>query len=264
MHVRPLETVINGPCPLELNISRSHHFGPSMFLFAGSASAGSAESKFIDKFRISLGRNALVHRCRSTMPSALLLASYAAFAGAAYLITLGIYRIFFSSISHIPGPKLAALTYYYQSWYDVYPHQGRFLWKCKELHGRHGPIVRIGPNEVHVHCPEIYVDMYGSHKNRRNKAASWFWMIGTGEFGDGSVFATLPDDLHRRRRSALSPYFSKQMVQKLEPRVHEKVLLLKDRILELAREGPVELTNAMSGLTLGRAVPLSLALVGPC
>ena len=137
----------------------------------------------------------------------MLLAAYAATATAVYLATLAVYRLFFSRISHIPGPPLAALTYYYQSWYDVYPHQGRFLWKCKELHERYGPVIRIGPDEVHVRRLDAYVEMYGSHKSRRDKSSVWFWMVGTGEFGDPSIFTTLPHDLHRMRRGALNPDF---------------------------------------------------------
>lgn len=113
------------------------------------------------------------------------------------LLLFAVYRLFFSRISHIPKPKLAALSYYYQSWYDVYPRQGRFFWKCKELHQRHGSVVRIGPHEVHVHQPDAYTEMYGSQKHRRDKSAVWFWMVGTGEFGDPSIFTTLPHDLHR-------------------------------------------------------------------
>lgn len=188
------------------------------------------------------------------MPSISVLATYGPLAALGYLTILAVYRIFFSRISHIPGPRLAALTYYYQSWYDVYPYQGRFLWKCKELHERYGPVVRVGPDEVHVHRPDAYVEMYGSQKNRRNKSRLWFWVVGTGEFGDPSTFATLPHDLHRMRRSALAPYFSKQVVQRLEPRVREKVQLLKERALQHQQTGePLELLNAMSGLTAGTA-----------
>lgn len=131
------------------------------------------------------------------MPSTTWLAAYGATAFVAYLATLAVYRLFFSRISHIPKPKLAALSYYYQSWYDVYPRQGRFFWKCKELHQRHGSVVRIGPHEVHVHQPDAYTEMYGSQRHRRDKSAVWFWMVGTGEFGDPNIFTTLPHDLHR-------------------------------------------------------------------
>jgi hypothetical protein len=51
----------------------------------------------------------------------------AAAAFALYLFVLSIYRLYFHRLSHLPGPTLAKLTYYYQSYYDVYPHPGRWL-----------------------------------------------------------------------------------------------------------------------------------------
>ena len=38
---------------------------------------------------------------------------------AAYLAGVAVYRIWLSPLSHIPGPKLAALTKFYCLWYDV-------------------------------------------------------------------------------------------------------------------------------------------------
>ena len=192
------------------------------------------------------------------MPSTAQLASYALLTAVGYLATVAISRLFFSRISHIPGPKLAALTHYYQSYYDVYPRQGQFLWQCRQLHKRYGPVVRIGPDEVHVDLPEIYADMYKGH---RNKSAVWFWMVGTGEFGDHTVFTTLGHDLHRLRRGALNPYFSKQMVQNLEPRIRGKVMLLKQRMLEYQGTGePVDLVRIISGMTIGKPIAVHQAL----
>lgn len=178
--------------------------------------------------------------------------SVAALLAAGYQLALAIYRLFLSPISHIPGPKLAALSYYYQSYYDLFPHHGRFLFHCGELHEKYGPVVRIGPDEVHVNDARFYKKMYGSTTQRRDKSPIWYWMAGLGVVGDDSMFITLDHDLHRLRRSGLGTYFSKRKVQELEPRIKDKVLLLRKRLLERADAGEtVNLKDAFGGMSLG-------------
>jgi hypothetical protein len=97
-------------------------------------------------------------------------------AGLTYLAGMAIYRLVFHRISHIPGPKLAALTYWYQSYWDLWPHEGRFLWKTIDLHEKYGSIIRVGADEVQVNDPEFYHEMYNNH--RREKSRIWYWMDG--------------------------------------------------------------------------------------
>lgn len=103
---------------------------------------------------------------------------FLAVAALAYTAVLAIYRVYFHPISHIPGPKLAAITYWYQSYYDLWPHSGRFLWKTAELHEQYGPIIRIGPNEVQVNDKDYYSEMYPSGNRRREKSPLFFWTEG--------------------------------------------------------------------------------------
>jgi hypothetical protein len=67
------------------------------------------------------------------------------------------------------------LTGTLQSWYDLWPHSGRFLWKTAELHEQYGPIIRIGPNEVQIKDPDFYGEMYTSGSRRREKSLLFFW-----------------------------------------------------------------------------------------
>ena len=52
-------------------------------------------------------------------------------------LILTIYRLYFSPIAHFPGPKLAALTQWYEIYYDVYLN-GQFTLHVKELHEKYG------------------------------------------------------------------------------------------------------------------------------
>ena len=55
----------------------------------------------------------------------------------AQLIWTAVSRLFLSPIANIPGPKLAALTSWYEFYYDVIK-PGQFVWHIQELHERYG------------------------------------------------------------------------------------------------------------------------------
>ena len=55
------------------------------------------------------------------------------FAAALYVAGLAFYRLFLSPLSKFPGPKLAALTRKYESYYEAVQNY-EYLWKIKKLH----------------------------------------------------------------------------------------------------------------------------------
>ncbi|KAF2836665.1 hypothetical protein M501DRAFT_901991, partial [Patellaria atrata CBS 101060] len=85
-----------------------------------------------------------------------------------YVIIGGIYRLFFSPIAHFPGPRLAALTYWYEFYYDV-ACQGRYSWKILELHEKYGPVIRINPEELHISDPDFHAHLYVSASRRHTE-----------------------------------------------------------------------------------------------
>lgn len=54
-----------------------------------------------------------------------------------YLLGLLIYRLFLSPIANIPGPKLTAVTGWYETYHDVY-RGGKFIFKIEEWHQQYG------------------------------------------------------------------------------------------------------------------------------
>ena len=60
-----------------------------------------------------------------------------------YYISLGTYRLFFCKIAGFPGPRLAALTFWYEFYYDIYPHKHQYVFKIKELHEQYGMLFPI-------------------------------------------------------------------------------------------------------------------------
>jgi cytochrome P450 len=172
----------------------------------------------------------------------------AVFVGITYCIVLVTRRLYFSPISHFPGPKLAIATFWYQFYYDVIL-SGQYVWKVRDLHKKYGPIVRINPYELHVDDPDFLEDIYtgpGSHK--RDK---WEWAT-RGLGVPGATLMTNGHDLHRLRRAALNPFFSKTSVRNLQPLIDAKLDFFIERFEEFHKSGEVMVINhAFAALTNG-------------
>lgn len=83
-----------------------------------------------------------------------------------YLVSTIIYRLYLSPVSHIPGPRLAALTWWYEFYYDIILG-GQYVFKIIDLHREYGPIVRINPCEVHIGDADYFPHVYPNASNRR-------------------------------------------------------------------------------------------------
>lgn len=56
-----------------------------------------------------------------------------------YIIYGAIWRLYFSPIAHIPGPRLAALTFWNETYYDIVLG-GKYTWKIAEYHKSYGEL----------------------------------------------------------------------------------------------------------------------------
>lgn len=57
--------------------------------------------------------------------------------GTLYSIYIVIWRLYFSPIAHFPGPKLAAATFLYELYYELWKG-GQYVFKKVELHEKYG------------------------------------------------------------------------------------------------------------------------------
>lgn len=89
-----------------------------------------------------------------------------------YALKLTVQRLYLSPIAHIPGPKLAALTQYYESFYDIVLG-GQYTSKILKLHEKYGPVVRISPWEVHVAAHDFHSELYTGATRNRDKWSFW-------------------------------------------------------------------------------------------
>lgn len=64
-----------------------------------------------------------------------------------YHLFVTLYRITFHPLTAFPGPKLAALSYKYEFYFDGILG-GKYTDEISRMHEKYGPIVRINPDEV--------------------------------------------------------------------------------------------------------------------
>lgn len=50
-------------------------------------------------------------------------------------------RLYFHPLAHIPGPRLAALTWWYEFYFDII-QQSRYVFKIQELHKQYGELLK--------------------------------------------------------------------------------------------------------------------------
>ncbi|KIX06391.1 uncharacterized protein Z518_04367 [Rhinocladiella mackenziei CBS 650.93] len=147
-----------------------------------------------------------------------------------YILGLVIYRLYLHPLARFPGPKYAAISRWHEFYYEVVK-QGQFTFKVQEYHRKYGPIVRIVPDELHIQDSQFYDTLY----TKAGRVDKYDWMAG--RFGcDTSVFTTGPDDLHRVRRGALNPLFSRARIVDLQTIIREKIGILLGRIREFQKD----------------------------
>ncbi|OQO06915.1 hypothetical protein B0A48_07481 [Cryoendolithus antarcticus] len=166
---------------------------------------------------------------------------------AVYSLTKLFYRIFLHPIARFPGPRLAAATYLYEAYYDVW-RDGQFLFHLDALHDQYGPVIRVSPDEIHVRDSEWFHTLYTGPGHVRNKWARSIRANGS----PGAVASAPSHDHHRLRRSALNPYFSRKAIDELEYDIQQKVDKMCNRISrEYASTGlQLKLGTAFTALTM--------------
>ncbi len=125
---------------------------------------------------------------------------------------LATYRLYFHPLAKFPGPKLGAATHWYEAYYDIFSQGGgQWTFQIRRLHKRYGPIVRINPDEIHIDDVEYYdVVFCNSAPNRPiDKTEKFRYRFSVPE----ATVQTGLAEVHRRRRAAIAPCFSKARIR---------------------------------------------------
>ncbi|CCD43671.1 similar to cytochrome P450 [Botrytis cinerea T4] len=143
-----------------------------------------------------------------------------------YCILGVVYRLYFHPLSRFPGPLLPAVTLWSEFYYECI-QSGQYFLKIAQWHEKYGPIIRIGPNEIHVSDPEYYNTLF-SYNAVRNKDPFYTAQFNTPD----TEFGAEDHYVHRMRRSALNPFFSKASIDRLSPMLTSMVEKLSSRLEE--------------------------------
>jgi len=64
-----------------------------------------------------------------------------------YLVGNAFYQLYFSPLSEFPGPKLAAVTLWYEIYYDVFKW-GKYYLEIRKMHKKYGASIKLPlPNQ---------------------------------------------------------------------------------------------------------------------
>jgi len=162
-----------------------------------------------------------------------------------YIAGLYIYRLTLHPLANFPGPKLAAISLWYEFYYDGIK-RGQYIFRIQKMHEKYGPIVRITPDELHVNDPDFIPELYAVGGRKRDKYRRVMQLFGFTE----AAISTVEHDVHRIRRGAMSRMFSKDSVRRLEPIMQQNLEKLFSRMEEFKESGkPLSLLPVFSAFT---------------
>ncbi|TGO46640.1 hypothetical protein BCON_0314g00120 [Botryotinia convoluta] len=164
-----------------------------------------------------------------------------------YFGSLTFYRLFLHPLARFPGPKLAAITRYYEAYYDIVQN-GQYIFKIAEMHKKYGPIIRISPYELHVIDPALFEKLY--RQNERWHKYGWAL---DGFSAGGATICTADHDVHKARCLPLNAFFSNVQVANKQYLIRRGVQKFCDRISQF--------TGSQQTVYLGAATRPSLGIL---
>ncbi|KAI0893426.1 cytochrome P450 [Annulohypoxylon nitens] len=138
-----------------------------------------------------------------------LLATVAFVLWVSYVLALVFYRLYLSPLARFPGPKLAAATWWYEIYFNLFSNGGgQFVFETKRMHEKYGPIVRINPEELHVDDPAFWDVIYATNQPY-DKSELYSKRLGI----PLGTISTANSEKHGRRRDAVAPFFTRSRIQ---------------------------------------------------
>ncbi|KAF3175049.1 hypothetical protein TWF788_008521 [Orbilia oligospora] len=130
----------------------------------------------------------------------------------------------FHPLAKIPTPsRWACMTEWFQYYWNGV-QDGKLIFETEKWHRQLGPIIRIGPNEVHINDPTFYNTVFTANYTFPVHAPAYNWL------GLLDTFIASSKSLHRARRGLITTLFSKSSIYKIEEKIRKHTANLVNAI----------------------------------
>ncbi|OJJ06598.1 hypothetical protein ASPVEDRAFT_45955 [Aspergillus versicolor CBS 583.65] len=138
-----------------------------------------------------------------------------------------------------PGPFLASIS---RSWIVMEVIRGQSHKTQAELHKKHGPVIRIAPNEVAISDPASVKEIYGINSGFSKTDFYTPWRPSFARFPDH--FTSTDEIIHKERRRIVNSIYSMSSIVKFEHFIDVCTELFMTRMGEFAQQQePVNLAT---------------------
>ncbi|KAH6662426.1 cytochrome P450 [Plectosphaerella plurivora] len=115
---------------------------------------------------------------------------------AALFTSIGVYRVFFHPLRHVPGPFALKVTQLYMPWLG---RDGQLHRKFLRLHEEYGDFVRVGPNSVAILHEDALTAIHGARSPCSKKGMGFYESLHYG--GCYNLDSITDREQHRDRRA---------------------------------------------------------------
>ncbi|KAL4936311.1 hypothetical protein BDV06DRAFT_233532 [Aspergillus oleicola] len=155
---------------------------------------------------------------------------YGVFCAVSCLFTWVVYTRLFHPLKDVPGPFWASVS---RSWLGYQVSTGKVVQILRRLHEKHGPLVRIAPDEVSVADPSAVKLIYGAKSGFAKTDFYAPWAVGITPHGDH--FAQMDNVKHASRRKLVNSVYSMSSVLESEEYIDDCIDMFMDKMSKFSR-----------------------------
>ncbi|RFU31543.1 hypothetical protein B7463_g4834, partial [Scytalidium lignicola] len=141
-----------------------------------------------------------------------------------WISAVGIYRLTFHPLARYPGPLLARLTAFYDTYHAWKGDRHLEFWRC---HEKYGPVYRYGPNSLSFNTNTALKTIYG---HRANVQKSQFYSVFPPTKDTFNTHSSINKMAHARKRRVLSHAFSDSALKTMEKYVLANIRLFCSKL----------------------------------